>query len=81
MGDNAEAILNGEVCQECGEAFMDEAPGYPRSCGACDPDADDDEPFTGDEDDPELTGLEDPEDDDAGYRLRPENEDDSGDEW
>lgn len=71
MADNAQAILNGEVCQECGEAFMDEAPGYPRSCGACDPDADDDEPFTYDEDD------------DAGYGLDPEDDDDGdeGDEW
>jgi hypothetical protein len=65
MGDAAEAIMNGEVCQECGEAFMDEAPGYPRSCGACDPDAcDDEEPFT----------------DDADYGLDPED-DDEGDGW
>lgn len=35
MGEAAEAILDGECCQFCGEWFHDEAPGHPRSCG-CD---------------------------------------------
>lgn len=34
MGEIAEMMINGLMCQYCGE-FMDdfEEPGYPRSCG------------------------------------------------
>lgn len=34
MGEIAEMILEGELCQECGE-FMDGATGHPRTCRAC----------------------------------------------
>lgn len=36
MGEMAELILMGEVCEGCGEEFMDdEAPGHPRRCTRC----------------------------------------------
>jgi hypothetical protein len=36
MGEIAGMMLDGVMCQECGEFFEDgEAPGYPRSCAAC----------------------------------------------
>lgn len=35
MGENAEMVLEGILCQYCGEYIDGEAPGYPRSCG-CD---------------------------------------------
>lgn len=36
MGEMANLILNGEVCEICGEEFMDnEAAGYPRRCASC----------------------------------------------
>jgi len=40
MGDAADDILNGMVCQHCGEWMDDilagvDAPGYPRSCVRC----------------------------------------------
>ena len=36
MGEAADDIIDGLVCQECGEFFEDfEAVGYPRSCGRC----------------------------------------------
>lgn len=39
MGEAAEAILDGDCCQLCGEFFLDdESPGYPRSCRGCEPD-------------------------------------------
>ena len=34
MGDIADMILEGELCQECG-AYMDGADGYPRTCHSC----------------------------------------------
>lgn len=36
MGDIAEMILMGVLCEECG-AYIgdDEAPGYPRKCNDC----------------------------------------------
>ena len=42
MGQHAEDILDGLVCEGCGEFFDDvinggEAPGYPRRCAACAP--------------------------------------------
>ncbi len=35
MGEIAEMILDGVLCQECGIALNGEAPGYPRSCHSC----------------------------------------------
>lgn len=36
MGEAAEAILDGDCCQICGEFFLDdESHGYPRSCSGC----------------------------------------------
>lgn len=35
MGEIADMMIDGEVCEECGEFFDDEAPGYPRKCSAC----------------------------------------------
>lgn len=39
MGEAAEMILDGTVCEGCGEAFDpdDESPGYPRRCVGCEP--------------------------------------------
>lgn len=35
MGEIAEKILNGQLCEVCG-AFVDgEEPGYPRKCEDC----------------------------------------------
>jgi predicted RNA-binding Zn-ribbon protein involved in translation (DUF1610 family) len=34
MGEIADSILEGELCQECG-VYMGEGDGYPRSCSAC----------------------------------------------
>ena len=34
MGDMADAIVNGECCQVCGE-FFEVPTGYPTSCRAC----------------------------------------------
>lgn len=39
MGDAAEAILNGDDCQECG-VVIGPGDGYPRSCAGCDPKGD-----------------------------------------
>ncbi len=40
MGQHADDMLEGFVCQECGEFFDDilnggDAPGYPRTCDGC----------------------------------------------
>lgn len=42
MGEAAEDVLDGIVCEGCGEFFDDilnglEPPGYPRRCEACEP--------------------------------------------
>ena len=34
MGEIAEMMLNGEMCQWCGE-FMDNPQGFPSVCAAC----------------------------------------------
>lgn len=34
MGEIAEMMLDGTMCQVCGE-FMDEAAGYPVTCAGC----------------------------------------------
>jgi hypothetical protein len=40
MGEVAEDVMDGMLCQHCGEWFADvlmgaDAPGYPRSCARC----------------------------------------------
>ena len=40
MGEYADDLIDGTVCQECGVFFDDildghEPPGYPRTCGEC----------------------------------------------
>ena len=35
MGETAELIIEGFVCQHCGEYLDGDDPGYPRSCNAC----------------------------------------------
>lgn len=34
MGDVADAILNGDDCELCGE-YIGEGDGYPRKCSGC----------------------------------------------
>jgi hypothetical protein len=34
MGDIADAMLDGDLCQCCGE-YMEGGDGYPRTCAAC----------------------------------------------
>lgn len=34
MGEQADLILNGDVCEGCGEE-MGDGPGYPRRCSSC----------------------------------------------
>jgi len=40
MGEIADMMINGSMCQYCGECFDDE-PGYPRTCSACGSDEED----------------------------------------
>lgn len=39
MGDMADMVLDGILCQECGELMIDpekeDPPGYPQTCGGC----------------------------------------------
>lgn len=35
MGDAAELILEGYICQQCSELIDGDDPGYPRSCEDC----------------------------------------------
>lgn len=37
MGDAADALLDGTMCERCGEYIDDgeDPPGYPRLCGGC----------------------------------------------
>lgn len=35
MGDNAEAMIQGDCCEVCGEFFDDAGDGYPRLCSDC----------------------------------------------
>jgi hypothetical protein len=37
MGEHADDILEGFVCEECGMVIDNASPGYPRKCGACKP--------------------------------------------
>jgi hypothetical protein len=37
MGEMADLVLCGLMCESCGECFEGDAPGYPRLCGACEP--------------------------------------------
>ena len=34
MGDAADDILDGNVCESCGD-WLGDGDGYPRKCGAC----------------------------------------------
>ena len=44
MGEAAEDILNGLCCQVCGAYMEDfEAPGFPRTCGDCQVDEEEEE--------------------------------------
>jgi hypothetical protein len=36
MGQHAEDILDGSVCEQCGE-FFEESTGFPRKCSGCEP--------------------------------------------
>ncbi len=35
MGDMAEAMLDGTLCEVCGSFIDGEIPGYPRKCEDC----------------------------------------------
>lgn len=35
MGDIAEAILDGTLCEVCGVFIDMDSPGYPRACDGC----------------------------------------------
>lgn len=35
MGEVAEMILEGLLCEECGDFIDGEEPGYPRKCEGC----------------------------------------------
>jgi hypothetical protein len=35
MGEAAEMVLDGLMCQVCGELIDGEEPGHPRSCNNC----------------------------------------------
>jgi len=35
MGDAADMMLDGTMCEECGEYLDDGSPGYPRKCSGC----------------------------------------------
>jgi len=35
MGEIADAMLAGDMCEHCGEIFEEEGDGYPRPCAGC----------------------------------------------
>lgn len=35
MGEIADMVLEGILCQLCGELMSDDAPGHPRTCDGC----------------------------------------------
>ena len=35
MGDIADLMLDGSLCEQCGEFIDSDAPGHPRLCAAC----------------------------------------------
>lgn len=35
MGDSADSMVNGLLCEQCGVLIDGEEPGYPRSCSDC----------------------------------------------
>ena len=35
MGEIAEAVLEGVLCEQCGEYLGEDGPGHPRLCTAC----------------------------------------------
>lgn len=40
MGDQADMMVDGMMCQGCGQLVDGDAPGFPRYCNDCQPDAD-----------------------------------------
>ena len=42
MGDIADDMVNGFMCQSCGEIIDNDAPGYPRLCEGCQEDEEED---------------------------------------
>ena len=42
MGDVADLIIEGLLCQYCGALIDGEAPGFPRACEGCDDEDEDD---------------------------------------
>ena len=39
MGDIADMMLDGTICEGCGEFLDNDGPGFPRYCAGCEPDA------------------------------------------
>ncbi len=35
MGEQADLMINGDCCEQCGCNFEDEGPGYLRTCSGC----------------------------------------------
>lgn len=44
MGEQADLMVDGTFCQECGVLLDGTSPGYPRSCKSCGGDVDEYEP-------------------------------------
>jgi len=38
MGEYADMVMNGSMCECCGMFLDGDEPGYPRKCGACEAD-------------------------------------------
>ncbi len=38
MDDIADAMIDGMLCETCGEFLTEDPPGYPQRCGGCEPD-------------------------------------------
>jgi len=49
MGQNADDIIEGFVCELCGMFLDGDSPGYPRLCSFCGDNTEDDEPEWNDE--------------------------------
>lgn len=41
MGEYADAMLDGDCCQQCGVPFASSGDGYPRTCSECSPEGGD----------------------------------------
>jgi len=35
MGEMADAMIDGDACEQCGQFFDDDGRGYPRKCASC----------------------------------------------